>query len=66
MTHDARSQHADSAPELEALQRRPDTPATIAETRNLALLKPDQHQQISAWIAQADSPEEIPNMPTAL
>lgn len=39
---------------------------TIDEMLNLALLTPDQHQQISAWIAQADSPEEILKMPTPL
>jgi hypothetical protein len=33
---------------------------------NLALLTPDQHHQISAWIAQADSPEEILQMPRGL
>ena len=32
----------------------------------LVLLTPDQHVQISAWIAHADTPEEIPRMPTAL
>jgi hypothetical protein len=39
---------------------------TIDEMLNLALLTPDQHQQISAWIAQADSPEEILQMPKGL
>ncbi len=39
---------------------------TIDEMLHLALLTPDQHKQISAWIAQADSPEEILQMPTAL
>lgn len=39
---------------------------TIDEKLHLALLTPDQHSQISAWIAQADSPEEILQMPTAL
>jgi hypothetical protein len=33
---------------------------------NLALLTPDQHHQISAWIAQADTPEDILKMPSAL
>jgi hypothetical protein len=39
---------------------------TIDEMFNLALLTPDQHRQISAWIAQADSPEDILKMPKAL
>ena len=39
---------------------------TIDEMLHLALLTPDQHQQIGAWIAQADSPEAILNMPAAL
>ena len=39
---------------------------TIDEMLHLALLTPDQHQQVSAWIAQADSPEDILKMPTAL
>lgn len=39
---------------------------TIDEMLHLALLTPDQHQQISAWIAQASSPEQILKMPTAL
>ncbi len=39
---------------------------TIDEMLHLALLTPEQHKQISAWIAQADSPEEILQMPTAL
>ena len=39
---------------------------TIDEMLNLALLSADQHQQISAWIAQADSPDEILKMPAAL
>jgi hypothetical protein len=32
----------------------------------LALLTPEQHGQISAWIAQANSPEEILKMPPVL
>lgn len=45
----------------------PDTAMkTIDEMLNLALLTPDQHHQISAWIAQADSPEEILKMPAPL
>ena len=39
---------------------------TIDEMLHLALLTPEQHQQIGAWIAQADSPEAILNMPAAL
>ncbi len=39
---------------------------TIDEMLNLALLTPDQHHQISAWIAQAASPEEILKMPPLL
>jgi hypothetical protein len=32
---------------------------TVDEMLNLALLTADEHQQISAWIAQAPSPDEI-------
>lgn len=39
---------------------------TIDEMLSLDLLTPDQHQQISAWIAQAASPEEILQMPAPL
>lgn len=39
---------------------------TIDEMLHLALLTPDQHRQISAWISQANSPEEILKMPSAL
>ena len=39
---------------------------TIDEMLNLALLTPEQHQHISAWIAHADSPEEILKMPASL
>ena len=39
---------------------------TIDEMLNLALLTPAEHQQISAWIAQAATPEEILKMPPAL
>jgi hypothetical protein len=39
---------------------------TIDEMLNLALLSADQHQQISAWIAQASSPEDILKMPASL
>jgi hypothetical protein len=39
---------------------------TIDEMLNLALLTSDQHHQISAWIAQADSPEDILKMPVPL
>jgi len=33
---------------------------------SLALLTPDQHPQISRWIAQANSPDEILKMPPPL
>lgn len=39
---------------------------TIDEMLHLGLLNFDQHHQISAWIAQADSPEEILKMPAVL
>jgi hypothetical protein len=39
---------------------------TIDEMLHLALLTPDQHREISAWIAQADSPDEILKMPAPL
>lgn len=39
---------------------------TIDEMLHLSLLTPNQHQQISAWIANADSPEEILKMPPVL
>ncbi len=39
---------------------------TIDEMLSLELLTPDQHQQISAWIAQAASPDEILQMPAPL
>jgi hypothetical protein len=39
---------------------------TIDEMLNLALLTPDEHQQISHWIAQARSPDEILKMPAPL
>jgi hypothetical protein len=42
------------------------TMKTIDEMLNLALLTPDQHQQISRWIAQANSPDEILKMPPPL
>lgn len=38
----------------------------IDEMLNLSLLTSDQHHQISAWIAHADSPEEILKMPATL
>ena len=38
----------------------------IDEMLNLSLLTSDQHQQISAWIAHADSPEDILKMPATL
>jgi hypothetical protein len=39
---------------------------TIDEMLHLALLTPEQHRQIGAWIAQADSPEAILKMPASL
>lgn len=39
---------------------------TIDEMLHLALLTPDQHTRISAWIAQAQSPEDILKMPAPL
>lgn len=39
---------------------------TIDEMLHLALLSPDEHRQISHWIARAGSPEEILQMPPAL
>lgn len=39
---------------------------TIDEMLNLDLLTPDQHLQISAWIARSSSPEEILQMPAPL
>ncbi|HEY9094163.1 MAG TPA: hypothetical protein VIN35_00340 [Hydrogenophaga sp.] len=39
---------------------------TIDEMLHLALLTTEQHQQISAWIAKAGSPEDILKMPTPL
>lgn len=39
---------------------------TIDEMLHLSLLTPNQHQQISTWIANADSPEEILKMPPLL
>ena len=39
---------------------------TIDEMLHLALLTPEQHRQLGAWIAQADSPEAILSMPAAL
>lgn len=38
----------------------------IDEMLNLALLTAEQHQQVSAWMAHADSPEEILKMPAPL
>ncbi|MGV3728192.1 hypothetical protein [Hydrogenophaga sp.] len=38
----------------------------IDEMLHLALLTTDQHQQISAWIAQAASPDDILKMPRPL
>ncbi|MES2186984.1 MAG: hypothetical protein V4505_20720 [Pseudomonadota bacterium] len=39
---------------------------TIDEMLSLDLLTPEQHGQIGAWIARAESPEEILKMPAAL
>ena len=39
---------------------------TIDEMLHLDLLTSEQHFQIGAWIAQADSPEEILQMPAPL
>lgn len=39
---------------------------TIDEMLNLDLLTPEQHQQISEWIASAETPDEIMKMPPAL
>lgn len=39
---------------------------TIDEMLHLELLTADQHHQISAWIAQANTPDEILKMPSAL
>ncbi|MEG0922917.1 MAG: hypothetical protein RSD57_15105 [Comamonas sp.] len=39
---------------------------TIDEMLNLDLLTHEQHCQISAWIADADSPEDILLMPAPL
>jgi hypothetical protein len=39
---------------------------TIDEMLHLALLTPEQHRQISAWIARSGSPDEILQMPPAL
>ncbi|MBW0168846.1 MAG: hypothetical protein ACT6SF_03265 [Hydrogenophaga sp.] len=38
----------------------------IDEMLHLALLTHEQHQQISAWIAQAQSPDDILKMPRPL
>jgi hypothetical protein len=39
---------------------------TIDEMLNLALLTADQHHQLSAWIAHADTPEDVLNLPVSL
>ena len=39
---------------------------TIDEMLSLDLLTPDQHQQISAWIARANTPDDILKMPAPL
>jgi glutaredoxin 2 len=38
----------------------------IDEMLNLALLTAEQHQQISAWMAHSNSPEDILKMPAPL
>jgi glutaredoxin 2 len=71
LTQAARRQHTNSDPDLGDLQRqallvRANSThlKTIDEMLNPALLAPDRRQQISAWLAQANSPEEILKMPT--
>ncbi|SEK14657.1 hypothetical protein SAMN05216567_11491 [Variovorax sp. OK605] len=39
---------------------------TIDEMLNLDLLTAEQHHEIGAWIARANSPEEILKMPASL
>lgn len=39
---------------------------TIDEMLHLELLTAEQHREIDAWIAQAESPEAILQMPAAL
>ena len=39
---------------------------TIDEMLSLDLLTTDQHHQISAWIDQADTPDDILKMPSPL
>ena len=39
---------------------------TIDEMLHLDLLTPEQHRDIGAWIASAESPEQILKMPAAL
>ena len=39
---------------------------TIDEMLNLDLLTPEQHAEISAWIARSASPDEILQMPAPL
>ncbi|QHJ00515.1 hypothetical protein GT347_22580 [Xylophilus rhododendri] len=39
---------------------------TIDEMLNLDLLTPEQHAEVGAWIARAETPEEILKMPAAL
>lgn len=52
------------------LQPRDKAPAdpmkTIDEMLHLDLLTREQHREINAWIARAESPEEILNMPAPL
>lgn len=39
---------------------------TIDEMLHLSLLTPQQHREVSDWIAQANSPDEILQMPAEL
>ena len=39
---------------------------TIEEMLHLDQLTPEQHHEIDAWIAHADSPEQILKMPSEL
>ena len=39
---------------------------TIDEMLHLDLLTPEQHNEIGAWIAQSDTPEQILKMPAPL
>ena len=39
---------------------------TLDDMLALHLLTPEQHAEIRAWVAQADTPEDIMQMPAAL